>query len=111
MSAPPPNPYQPGPQQPYGGYAVQPPQHPQATTVLVLGILGLLLCQLASPVAWVMGGRARREIEAARGQLGGSGMVTAGWVMGIIGTVLLALSLLVVVAAVVIVVIAGLSSS
>ena len=31
------------------------PEQSQATTILVLGILGLILCQVLAPFAWVMG--------------------------------------------------------
>jgi uncharacterized membrane protein YjgN (DUF898 family) len=81
---------------PYGGYPpppYQPPRdHPSATTVLVLGIVGLVACQVASPFAWVMGNRVVREIDASRGQLGGRSMANAGRICGIIGSALLALS-------------------
>lgn len=91
------NPYQPYGQTPppYGyGYGYAPPRdHPQATTVLVLGILGLLLCQVLAPFAWIMGGRVLREIDAAGGAIGGRGSVNAGRICGIIGTVMLALSI------------------
>ncbi|MFJ9314926.1 hypothetical protein ACIRN4_12090 [Pimelobacter simplex] len=97
MSQPPgPNPYDPQPYQPYGGYGLPPappPDHPQATTVLVLGILGIALCQVLAPFAWVMGGRVRKEIAASRGTVGGSQMVTIGWVLGIAGSCLLLLGL------------------
>ncbi len=87
----PPNPYG-APQ--YGGY--QPPRdHPQATTILVVGILALVLCQLAGPFAWVMGGRARKEIQASNGQIGGLQQVTIGWILGIVSTALLVVGLLV----------------
>jgi hypothetical protein len=89
---PPPDPYgQPYPQQrPY----YQPPDHRQATTVLVLGILGLVLCQILSPVAWVMGNRVVQEIDASGGQLGGRGAANAGRICGIVGTVLIGVGLL-----------------
>src|SRR5262249_38692902 len=86
---PPPNPYPApsefsAPQSPYGApyqpaYAGgQRPDHPSATTALVLGIIGLVgivfcggLTLVLSPVAWVVGGRAVREIDAAPGQYTG----------------------------------------
>lgn len=74
------------PQAPFG-YA---PDHPQATTALVLGILGLVLCQVIAPFAWVMGKRAVDEIDASQGRLGGRGPAQAGYVLGIVGTALLA---------------------
>lgn len=76
---------------PGGGYA---PDHPKATTSLVLGILGVVLCQVLAPFAWVIGRRTVKEIDDSHGQLGGRGSAQAGYVMGIIGTILLALALL-----------------
>jgi hypothetical protein len=88
---PPYNPYQPHqPHPPYGGVPWgPPPDHPQATTVLILGVLGVALCQIVAPFAWVMGGRVRREIQESGGTVGGSGIVTAGWAMGIAGSIML----------------------
>jgi hypothetical protein len=77
----------------YGGQPVR--DHPQSTTILVLGIVALVLCGLAGPFAWVMGGRARREIQASGGQLGGMQQVTIGWVLGIIASVLMVVGLVV----------------
>jgi uncharacterized membrane protein YjgN (DUF898 family) len=72
----------------------QAPNHPQATTVLVLGILGLVLCQILAPFAWVMGNRVVQEIDAAGGAMGGRDLANIGRILGIIGTVLIALTLL-----------------
>lgn len=55
---------------PYGGYG-QPaygygqlqPEHPQATTVLILAILGFFV-PVVPFVAWYMGGQAKKDIEA-----------------------------------------------
>jgi hypothetical protein len=92
---------------PPGGYPPQPgynpymapPKHPQATTSMVLGIVsvaGGVLCWLPlliSPVAWIMGAKAVREIDASRGAQSGRSEAVAGKVLGIIGTVLLALGI------------------
>lgn len=73
-----------------GGY---PAEYPNGTTILLLGILGLIVCQVLSPIAWVMGHNARKAIASTPGvQYSNQGSVTAGWVMGIIGTVLLILT-------------------
>jgi TRAP-type C4-dicarboxylate transport system permease small subunit len=82
------------PPPPPGGY--QPPQqdHPRATMSLILGILGLVICGVIAPFAWNMGKKTMNEIDASGGQLGGRGMAQAGYIMGIIGTVLLALGVL-----------------
>lgn len=84
-------PGQPGypPQAPYQ-YA---PDHPKATTTLVLGILGLVVCGVVAPFAWVMGKRTLEEIDASNGTVGGRGAAQAGYVLGIVGTVILALGL------------------
>lgn len=87
-----PNPYQPAGQAPgyAGGY---PPQdHPQATTVLIIGILSLLLCSIAGPFAWVMGNRVVSEIDSSGGRIGGRSSANAGRICGIIATVFMALS-------------------
>ncbi|MEP6814116.1 MAG: hypothetical protein ABI873_01050 [Marmoricola sp.] len=94
------------------GYAAQPPKHPQSTTALVLGLVSVIggcLCGLpllVAPFAWVVGAKTKREIAASNGQLGGEGNAQAGFVMGIIGTVLLVLA----VVAVVLVIVAGLAT-
>jgi hypothetical protein len=93
---------------PYGGFV--PPDHHQAVTVLILGILGLVLCQLISPFAWVMGNRVVGEIDASGGQLGGRSTANAGRICGIVGTVLFGLGLLFAVV-VIIIAVAGVSTS
>ena len=96
------------PQQPFNQYQPQygaygpPRDHPQATTILVLGILSLVVCQLIGPVAWVMGKRALDEIDRSGGAVGGRGQIQAGYICGIIASVLIALALVVVVIAVIV---------
>jgi hypothetical protein len=115
--APPPNPYpQPGSfdqyvapnpygAQPYGAYppayGAGQPEHPSATTAMVLGIVGLVgiafcggLTLVVSPFAWVIGRRAVREIDAEPGRYSGRDKANAGKIMGMIGTILLALGVL-----------------
>ena len=76
--------------QPYGsGRAVE---HPQGTTILVLGILSLVVCGVLAPFAWSMGNTALREMDAnPQVTYTNRGSVTAGRICGIIGTVVLAL--------------------
>ncbi|MFC8045197.1 DUF4190 domain-containing protein [Nocardia sp. NPDC057353] len=97
----------PGYQQPY----FQPPDHPQATTIVILGVLGLVLCQLLGPVAFVMGGRALKEIDNSGGAIGGRSTVLAGYICGIIATVIVVIAILVVIAAVLIALVAGTSTT
>lgn len=89
-------------QQPYGqapGYPPQAPMqyapdHPKATTVLVLGIVSLVLCQVVGPFAWSMGKSTLAEIDASNGRVGGRGAASAGYILGIISTILLGLGVL-----------------
>jgi hypothetical protein len=109
---------QPGyPQQPgYGasgypppGYGVAPQNEGLAVASMVVGIVSFVLAcgygigLLGSPVAMVLGKVSLNRIDQSGGQLGGRGMAQAGFIMGIIGTILLAL----VIIGVVIIVIVG----
>ena len=90
---PPPYPGYPGPGYPAAGYPMGPgypqqPSHPQATTAMVLGILGLACCGIAAPFALFIGRKSMQEIDASGGQYGGRGQAQAGFIMGIIGSVL-----------------------
>ncbi|MGH3443923.1 MAG: DUF4190 domain-containing protein [Nocardioidaceae bacterium] len=87
MSYPPPG----YPSQGYPPQGYYRPDHPKATTALVVGIVGLVVCGgVISPWAWIEGRRAVREIDASGGAYGGRGQAQAGLVLGIVGTVLLA---------------------
>ncbi|WP_225726046.1 MULTISPECIES: DUF4190 domain-containing protein [unclassified Nocardia] len=101
MTYPPQQPYGPYGQQPYGypAYYQRPPDHPQTTTIMILGILGVVMCQALSPIAWVMGRRALAEIDASGGAIGGRSNVQIGYICGIIGTILLILFAVLMVAA------------
>ena len=114
-----PNPYG---AQPYGGYpagyGTAVPDHPSATTAMVLGIIGLVgiaLCGgitlVLSPFAWGIGRRAVREIDADPARYGGRDKANAGKVMGIIGTVILVLAVLLVIVAILVLVAFGHSDS
>lgn len=89
------NAYPPPPQQPPGfppQYHV-PPKHPQATTAMVLGILGLVVCGVLAPFAWSIGSKAVKEIDANPAAYTGRGEANAGKIMGIVGSCLLAFGL------------------
>ncbi|MFC8528469.1 DUF4190 domain-containing protein [Nocardia sp. NPDC057227] len=73
------------PNQPIG----QPVEHPNATAILFLGAVSILCCGLAGPVAWAMGRRALDQIEESGGAYGGRAQVVVGYVLGIVGTVLM----------------------
>jgi|SRR6478752_4349489 hypothetical protein len=82
------NPYAAGP------YGYTPTNHPQAVAALVLGVVGLVICSYVGIAAFIVGGRARKEILAQPQRYSGLGTATAGWVMGIVGIVLAVLTTL-----------------
>ncbi len=61
----------------------------RGTLILVLGILGLLVCQILGIVAWVMGNGDLRAMQEGRMDPTGEGMTKAGKILGIISVVLL----------------------
>ena len=69
-----------------------PPNDSQATLALVLGIISVVCCYLLGPVALFIGNSSRQRIQASGGTIGGGGMATAGFILGIIGTVFLVLA-------------------
>ncbi|GAA4700470.1 DUF4190 domain-containing protein [Nocardioides conyzicola] len=84
-------------------YVTAPPTDGLALGALITGIAALVLsCAygvglLASPVALVLGKVSMNRIARSQGQLGGRGLAVAGFVLGIVGTVLLVLAIAVVV--------------
>jgi hypothetical protein len=94
MSTAPPPPPPPASSGPPVGHRIA-ADHPRATIALVLGILGIVTCQVVAPFALVIGRRAVKEIDASNGAIGGRGLAQAGYILGIIGTVLLGLAVLV----------------
>ncbi|WP_426571908.1 hypothetical protein [Aquihabitans sp. McL0605] len=78
----------------YGWYPPQQQEHPQGSTVLVLGILSFACCQILGPVAWIMGNHAIKEIDARPGYYSNRGPVQAGRILGMVSTALLVLVIL-----------------
>lgn len=68
------------------------PPH-RGTLILVLGILSLVCCSVFGPFAWMMGNADMKAIREQRMDPAGEGTTNAGRICGIIGTVLLGLSL------------------
>jgi hypothetical protein len=63
-----------------------------AIWALVCGIAGFFLCGLILGIAAInLGNKAKKEIDASRGEIGGSGLATAGIVLGVIDLVAWAL--------------------
>jgi hypothetical protein len=58
----------------------------------VLGILGLVACSVLGPFAWALGKRTMDEIDASGGAWGGRSAAQAGYVLGVVATVLLGLA-------------------
>lgn len=81
---------------PYGPTAGPAPirlrDHPRATTALILAFVSLLICQVLSPVAWVLGHGIVKEIDANdRWSWNNRGSAAVARVLGIVGTIVLAL--------------------
>jgi hypothetical protein len=86
---PPPPPYAPAPSYgtaPTGYMTAANPYDSRATTILVLGILGLVVCFVLGIIAWVMGSNLKKQAEAAG--YPEPGQAKAGRICGIIATLL-----------------------
>ena len=110
-SAAPQDPYAPGAGQPYGQqpygaqpqpYVAQPyppaygyvaaPEHPQGTTILVLGILGFFV-GITGLIAWIMGAKAEKEMAASGIVYSNANNIKIGKILGMVTTILSALYL------------------
>ncbi len=67
--------------------------HPHGVAILVLGILSVIVLPLLGPVAWALGRSVLREIDAAPVPHTNRSMVQAGMILGIVGTVMLIVGL------------------
>lgn len=70
----------------------------RATTVLVLGILGLVICGPLGIAAWVMGNNDIREMDAGQMDPAGRSTTNAGRICGMIASILLIIGVIVFVA-------------
>ncbi|HWJ63178.1 MAG TPA: DUF4190 domain-containing protein [Acidimicrobiales bacterium] len=108
---------------PGGGYAPPPgygyayqggrpmaSDHPDGTTVLVLGICSWVLCGLCAPFAWVMGNRVLKEIDRNPGIYTNRGNVQAGRILGMIYSIMVLAALAIVLVLVVVGLAAGSTS-
>lgn len=80
--------------EPMGGGTVAKPDNKRALWSLILGIVGIVCCQLAAPFAWYMGRNEVKAIDAGMGAQENRGLALAGMILGIIGCVLLVLTLI-----------------
>ncbi len=71
------------------------PEQSQATTALVLGILGIVCCGLLGIVSWVMANNELQAIVSGRRDPMNEGTAKAAKVVGIVGTALIAVPILV----------------
>lgn len=72
---------------------------PGAVGSMVCGIIGLIVCGIVlGIVALVLGTKAKGHISRAPGQYGGSGMATAGIVLGILDIVFAVIALIIMIA-------------
>lgn len=62
----------------------------KAVTTLVLGILSIVCCGLLGPIAWVLGNGELKAIAAGTSPASNETMAKIGKILGIIGTVLMA---------------------
>lgn len=85
------------------------PEQSNAVTALVVSLIGLLVCSgLLCPIGWYIGGEEVKAIDAGRRDPSNRGMAQAGRIIGIVGSVLLALGILLFV---ILIVVTGLSAS
>ncbi len=87
------------------------PEQSQATTILVMGILGLIICGILAPFAWVMGNKELTAIDSGLRSPENRSTANAGRILGIIGTVLLGIGLVVAVIFFLFIFVASVSSS
>jgi hypothetical protein len=78
----------PGPPKADGGAA-------WSVVIGAIGVITVLLSPVLGPIALAQGLAAKKRIAAAGGTIGGAGLAQAGYVLGIIGTVMGALIILV----------------
>jgi len=96
---------------PYGQqYGAPPQEHPQGTLILVFGILGIFITIFA-PIAWYMGNKAKREIQASGIQYSNEQNVSIGRMLGKIFTIIALISIVLTIIITIIVVAVGVSQS
>lgn len=73
----------------------QPPALPEsdkATTVFVLGLIGLLMCQPLGIMAWIMGRAEQQKVDA--GRVAPNDLLKVGTILGIVATILFGVQVL-----------------
>ncbi|MBA3528302.1 MAG: DUF4190 domain-containing protein [Propionibacteriaceae bacterium] len=80
-----------------------PREHPQGTTILVLGILGFFV-GICAPFAWYLGSKALTEIRASGVSYSNEQTIVVGRILGIIVTILAILSVVFVIIVIIIII-------
>ncbi len=83
----------------------------RGTTVLVLGILGLVCCIVCGIIAWVMGSKDLKEMDEGIMDPEGRGLTQAGKICGMVSVGLQVLGLLIWIALMILGVAAGAANS
>jgi hypothetical protein len=73
-----------------GGSSIstRPSEPHRGGTILTLGIIGVVCCGICAVIAWVMGSGDMKKINAGVMDPSGKGLTQAGMILGIIGTIL-----------------------
>jgi hypothetical protein len=59
--------------------------------ILVLGILGIVVCTICAPIAWILANADLKEMQAGTMDREGEQLTNVGRILGIVGTVFLVL--------------------
>lgn len=82
----------------HGDPTAGPVEHPLGTLTLMLGALGLIMCQIIAPIAWILGSNLLREIDASDQTFSNRHQIVMGRRLGMIGTGLLVVPIGIIVA-------------
>ena len=83
------------PPPPVQQYAAPSGRPHRGTTILVLGILGLVVCVICGIIAWVMGSADLKEMAAGRMDPTGRGLTQAGKICGMVSVILTVVGLVI----------------
>jgi hypothetical protein len=75
------------------GYRGSRKEH-RGTLILILGILSLVVCAPLGIAAWMMGSKDLAEMKAGRMDPSGKDTTQIGYILGIVGSILFAISLI-----------------
>lgn len=67
---------------------------PNGVLILILGILGVTICGICAPVAWIMGNNALALIDSGQGDPSQRQNVNIGRILGMVGCALIVLGII-----------------